>query len=152
MHVYPVMVLLSTLHLCILLLPVVFFNYTSTTEIYTYGHTLSLHDALPIFSVTANGVTIKGAGMDKTVLSFAKQTSGAEGLLVTGDDFTLQDIALEDTKGDALKINGTTNAVMRRVRAEWTGGPSTDQGAYGLQPVPVAHGQAEYRERRGQYG
>src|SRR3546814_11551898 len=25
-----------------------FFNYTATTEIYTYRHTLSLHDALPI--------------------------------------------------------------------------------------------------------
>src|SRR3546814_18607420 len=28
-----------------------FFNESSTTEIYTYLHTLSLHDALPIFSV-----------------------------------------------------------------------------------------------------
>src|SRR3546814_13263331 len=28
---------------------VFFFNYTATPEIYTYGHTLSLHDALPIF-------------------------------------------------------------------------------------------------------
>src|SRR3546814_3730247 len=28
----------------------VFFNETATTEIYTYGHTLSLHDALPICS------------------------------------------------------------------------------------------------------
>src|SRR3546814_6321013 len=27
---------------------VFFFNDTTTTEIYTYGHTLSLHDALPI--------------------------------------------------------------------------------------------------------
>src|SRR3546814_15859752 len=26
-----------------------FFNDTATTEIYTYGHTLSLHDALPIY-------------------------------------------------------------------------------------------------------
>src|SRR3546814_18926855 len=26
-----------------------FFKYTATTEIYTYGHTLSLHDALPIW-------------------------------------------------------------------------------------------------------
>src|SRR3546814_5105421 len=26
-----------------------FFNDTATPEIYTYGHTLSLHDALPIF-------------------------------------------------------------------------------------------------------
>src|SRR3546814_13117295 len=25
-----------------------FFNHTATTEIYTYSHTLSLHDALPI--------------------------------------------------------------------------------------------------------
>src|SRR3546814_17254038 len=29
---------------------VVCFNATATTEIYTYGHTLSLHDALPIYS------------------------------------------------------------------------------------------------------
>src|SRR3546814_16891981 len=26
-----------------------FFIYTATTEIYTYGHTRSLHDALPIY-------------------------------------------------------------------------------------------------------
>src|SRR3546814_9443517 len=31
-----------------------FFNYTATTEIYTYGHTLSLHDALPISIRTAS--------------------------------------------------------------------------------------------------
>src|SRR3546814_5946886 len=29
-----------------------FFNDTATTEIYTYGHTLSLHDALPIWSAS----------------------------------------------------------------------------------------------------
>jgi len=69
-------------------------------------------------SLTANGVTIKGAGMDKSILSFARQNSGAEGILVTGDDFTIQDVAIEDSKGDALKINGTKNAVMRRVRAD----------------------------------
>src|SRR3546814_14050984 len=27
-----------------------FFKYTATTEIYTYLHTLSLHDALPIYA------------------------------------------------------------------------------------------------------
>src|SRR3546814_10503552 len=31
---------------------VFFFNDTATTEIYTYGHTLSLHDALPSFRVS----------------------------------------------------------------------------------------------------
>src|SRR3546814_16868613 len=33
---------------CIIIVVFVFFNDTATTEIYTYGHTLSLHDALPI--------------------------------------------------------------------------------------------------------
>src|SRR3546814_3029136 len=32
-----------------------FFNDTATTEIYTYGHTLSLHDALPISRHRKNG-------------------------------------------------------------------------------------------------
>jgi len=90
-------------------------------------------------SLTGNGVTIKGAGMDSTILSFARQTAGAEGMLVTGDDFTLEDLAIEDSKGDALKINGTKNAVMRRVRAEWTGGAKTTNGAYGLYPVQVTN-------------
>src|SRR3546814_7184961 len=31
-----------------MLCTVFFFNETATTDIYTYGHTLSLHDALPI--------------------------------------------------------------------------------------------------------
>ena len=90
-------------------------------------------------SLTADGVTIKGAGIDKTILSFANQNSGAEGMLVTGDDFTLQDLTFQNTKGDALKINGTSNAVMRRVKAEWTGGPKTSNGAYGLYPVQVTN-------------
>src|SRR3546814_18184608 len=29
-----------------------FLNDTATTDIYTYGHTLSLHDALPIFAAS----------------------------------------------------------------------------------------------------
>src|SRR3546814_15459344 len=31
-----------------------FFNATATTEIYTYGHTRSLHDALPISTMSAS--------------------------------------------------------------------------------------------------
>ena len=90
-------------------------------------------------SLTASGVTVRGQGMDKTVLSFAKQNSGAEGMLVTGDDFIIEDLAFEDSKGDALKINGVKNAVIRRVRAEWTGGSKTSNGAYGLYPVQVTN-------------
>jgi len=86
-------------------------------------------------SLTVDGVTIRGAGMDETVLSFQNQVAGAEGLLVTANDFTLENLAIEDTIGDALKVNGGRNIIIRGVRVEWTGGHSTDNGAYGLYPV-----------------
>jgi len=75
--------------------------------------------------------------MDRSVLSFAGQIQGAEGLLVNASDFVIEDLAIEDTVGDALKVNEGRNIVIRRVRAEWTGGPDTDNGAYGLYPVQV---------------
>ena len=85
--------------------------------------------------LTTDGVTIRGAGADKTILSFKNQVVGAEGLLVTASDFTLENLAIEDTIGDALKVNNGKNIIIRGVRVEWTNGYSTDNGAYGLYPV-----------------
>src|SRR3546814_18825848 len=73
--------------------------------------------------------------MDKTVLSFKGQRSGAEGLIVNADDFTLESLAIEDSKGDGLKVNEGENITIRGVRVEWTNGTDTDNGAYGLYPV-----------------
>ncbi len=86
-------------------------------------------------TLNTDGVTIRGAGMDETVLSFAGQVAGAEGLLVNASDFTIEDLAIEDTVGDALKVNEGRNIVIRRVRTEWTNGPATENGAYGVYPV-----------------
>ena len=86
-------------------------------------------------SLNVSGVTVRGAGMDKTILSFQNQIAGAEGMLVSASDFTIQDLAIEDTKGDALKINKGKNITIQRVRVEWTRGPRTENGAYGLYPV-----------------
>lgn len=86
-------------------------------------------------SLTVDGVTIRGAGMDKTILSFKNQIAGAEGLLVTASDFIIEDLAIEDTIGDALKITEGENIIIRRIRTEWTGGPKTSNGAYGIYPV-----------------
>jgi len=88
-------------------------------------------------SLEVDGVTIKGAGMDKTVLTFKGQTAGAEGLLVNASNFTIEDLAIEDAKGDGLKVNEGENIIIRRVRTEWTGGPKTTNGAYGIYPVQV---------------
>ena len=86
-------------------------------------------------SLNVDGVTIRGAGMDKTVLSFKDQIQGAEGLLVNASDFTLEGLAIEDTIGDALKVNEGKNIIIRNIRVEWTNGPSTENGAYGIYPV-----------------
>lgn len=86
-------------------------------------------------SLNVDGVTIRGAGMDKSILSFRNQVAGAEGLLVTASDFTIEDLAIEDAKGDALKISDGKNIIIRRIRTEWTDGPKTSNGAYGIYPV-----------------
>jgi len=89
--------------------------------------------------MNASGVTISGAGSGRgdndTILSFKNQVAGAEGMLLTGSDLTVTHLAIEDAKGDALKITDGSNITIRAVRTEWTGGPSTDNGAYGIYPV-----------------
>ncbi len=86
-------------------------------------------------SLTVNGVTIRGRGMNKTVLSFAGQKTGAQGMLVKADDFLIEDVGIEDTAGDALTVQGGNNITIRRVRAEWTRGPNEANGPYGIYPV-----------------
>lgn len=95
-------------------------------------------------SLNVDGITIRGAGMDKSILSFKNQKAGAEGILVTANDFTIEDLAIEDTKGDALKINKSKNVIIRRVRAEWTNGPLTTNGAYGFYPVQTENTLIEH--------
>ena len=86
-------------------------------------------------SLRVNGVTIHGAGMEKTILSFRDQVAGPEGLLAQASDFRIEGLTIEDTKGDALKINSGENITIRDVRVRWTDGPRTSNGAYGLYPV-----------------
>ena len=103
------------------------------------GDTIKLQEGFYQFedglSLDIDNVKIIGAGMDKTVLSFAYQKSGAQGLLVTSDGVILKDFAIEDAKGDALKVIGAKGIYMVNLRTEWTGGPKSSNGAYGLYPV-----------------
>ena len=94
-----------------------------------------VHRLTRSLSLNVSGVTIKGAGINSSILSFKDQQQGAEGLLVSADNFTIQDLAIEDTTGDALKVNESNNVVIRNVRTEWTNGPATTNGAYGIYPV-----------------
>lgn len=81
-------------------------------------------------------ILIKGAGMDKTILSFKGQTEGAEGLRVSNaSDITIRDLTVQDTKGDGIKTMNVTGIAFKQVKVEWTGPPAKENGAYGLYPV-----------------
>ena len=91
-----------------------------------------IHPLAQPLTVRANGVTLRGAGSDRSVLSFRAATGPAAGLLVYGNAFTVAGLAIEDSKGDALAIHGGENIAIRAVRVAWSGGPRTANGSYGF--------------------
>ena len=97
--------------------------------------TEGLYELEDSLSIDIQDIILEGEGIDKTVLSFKNQKSGAQGLSVTSDGVILRDFAVEDAKGDAIKVKGVNGISFIRVRTEWTGGVSTENGAYGLYPV-----------------
>ena len=103
------------------------------------GDTIRLKEGFYSFSdglsLDVDDVRLIGEGMDKSILSFSNQKSGAQGLLVTSNRVVLKDFGIEDAKGDALKVIGADGIYMINIRTEWTNGPDTANGAYGLYPV-----------------
>jgi parallel beta-helix repeat protein len=86
-------------------------------------------------SLDASNVTVKGAGIKKTILSYKGQKSAGDGMLVTGKQVTLRDFAVQDVKGDGLKAKGCDEISFINLTVEWTQGPKTTNGGYGVYPV-----------------
>jgi len=87
-----------------------------------------------------SNITIRGKGIDKTILSFKNQTEGAQGLLISnGKQITLEDFSIEDAKGDNLKVSEVLGITLKRIRSVWADGPRTENGAYALYPVLCKH-------------
>ena len=86
-------------------------------------------------SLDVDDVVIRGEGLNNTILNFENQKSGAQGILVTSNKVVLKDFAVIDAKGDAIKVIGADGIAMINLRTEWTGGPKSTNGAYGLYPV-----------------
>ena len=86
-------------------------------------------------SVMTNSVRIVGEGPSKTVLSFAGQRSGAEGILVEADNVYLEGFTIRDTQGDGLRVHASKGVVVKNLRVEWTHGPRPSNGAYGVYPI-----------------
>jgi parallel beta-helix repeat protein len=86
-------------------------------------------------SLACEGVTLRGRGIEQTTLTFKDQKAGSAGLTVTRGQFVIEDLSIDDAKGDALKITDGDGVTLRRVRAQWTGGSKETNGPYGLYPV-----------------
>lgn len=83
-----------------------------------------------------HGVTIRGQGPKRTVLSFKGQVEGAEGILVKNcGDIVLEDFTVEDAAGDNIKATDTDGIIFRNLISGWNGPVSSQNGAYGLYPV-----------------
>ncbi len=81
-------------------------------------------------------VTIRGAGQDKTILSFKNQQQGAEGMKITNaENIVLEQFTIEDSKGDLIKTQQVHGLIFRDLTARWTGKPKASNGSYALYPV-----------------
>ncbi|MEQ1686959.1 MAG: parallel beta-helix domain-containing protein [Sphingopyxis sp.] len=98
--------------------------------------TFDLTDGL---SLDTNGVTVRGLGMEQTILNFAGQVGAGEGLLVTGDDVVLRDFTVRDTRGDGIKSKAAHRILYLSLRVDWSGVPRASNGAYGVYPVESEH-------------
>jgi parallel beta-helix repeat protein len=74
--------------------------------------------------------------MDRTILDFSSQRVGAEGVRVSSsDDFTIEGLTIQDTRGDALRVEKSSRIAIRDVKTWWSRGPHEQNGAYGIYPV-----------------
>lgn len=96
--------------------------------IFAIASTLSLDEK--------KNITLRGAGQDKTVLSFKGQKQGAEGLKVSNcTNIVLENFTIEDAKGDIIKTQNVNGIIFRDITARWTGKPDESNGSYALYPV-----------------
>ena len=69
--------------------------------------TSGLYELEDSLSIDVENIKFEGEGMDKTILSFKNQQSGAQGLSVTSDNVTLQDFAIEAVSYTHLRAHET---------------------------------------------
>jgi parallel beta-helix repeat protein len=72
-------------------------------------------------ATAAPQITVRGAGADRTILSFTGQTAPGDCVTLSGGQAVLREFAVENCKGDAIKAKGGDQATFLALRAEWTG-------------------------------
>lgn len=86
-------------------------------------------------SVSQNGLTLKGAGRDLTILDFSDQDLGANGIKISGDGVTVTAFTVQETPGDGIRGDDVANITYDDVAVIWAAEASEESGAYGFYPV-----------------
>jgi parallel beta-helix repeat protein len=108
-------------------------DLTDGTTVILGAGTFSFDNAVTIRN--ANRLTLTGQGIDVTTLSFAAQTTQANGVDVIGDDFTISHLTITDSKKDGLRVEDSENVWIHHVKVTWSGGPLPSNGGYAIYPV-----------------
>jgi parallel beta-helix repeat protein len=82
-----------------------------------------------------NNVTIKGEGMEQTVLSFRELKAGGEGVKLVGNNIKIENLSVEDAPGDGIKSQHCDGITFRKVNVTWTNGDKSKNGTYAIYPV-----------------
>lgn len=110
-----------------------------------------------LFLHSKRGITIKGAGKDKTIFNF-DESGSSEGINVASSDgVVLKGFTVEDTPGNAVRIFRSNFVTMDDVRTRWRDSDpaaagyqtSPNNGAYGLYPVECRYVLIENSESIG---
>ena len=86
----------------------------------------------------ATDITLRGQGMDETVLDFGSVAAQSNGVDSVGDGFEVGDFTILDAPKDGLRVEDSDSIVIRRLRATWTNEGDMNNGAYGIYPVKVS--------------
>jgi len=84
----------------------------------------------------ADGVTVVGAGMGKTILDFHGQAQADDAIFAQGpmNNLTFESMTVKDSPGNAFKTLDVTGMTFKSLEVTWTKLDHTD-GAYGVYPV-----------------
>lgn len=88
-------------------------------------------------SLTVPDVTIRGVGGDReaVILDFAGQTTGADGMNVDADGFTIESLTVKNSPGNGIVVGGAENVTFRDLLVTWDGEPRVENGAYAIYPI-----------------
>ena len=66
-------------------------------------------------SLDVNDVTIRGAGMEETILDFSEQLVGANGIYITSNGVSVENMKVLNTAGDGIRAEGVDRIAFRGV-------------------------------------